>query len=163
MSAPLSDVAAVLGRTPSGLFILTAKNDQGAETGLLASWVQQAGFDPPVFTVAVNRKRYLNDWLAVSPQLAVNCVGESQKDLLGHFGKGFEPEAPAFEGLATARTRSGLPVLADSLGWMAGDVIGSLDAGDHMVYAVRVTEARSGPRLETEKPWVHLRKNGLNY
>ncbi len=163
MSESLSDVAAVLGRIPSGLFILTAKNDAGDETGLLASWVQQASFEPPAFTVAVNKKRYLSDWLSASPRLAVSLLGESQKELLGHFGRGFEPGEPAFEGLAIARTAGGLPVLADSLGWMAGDVTGSVDAGDHLVYAVCITEATGGPRLESETPWVHLRKNGLGY
>ena len=163
MSESLSDVAAVLGRIPSGLFILTAKNDAGDETGLLASWVQQGSFDPPALTVAVNKKRYLSDWLVASPRLAVSLLGESQNDLLGHFGRGFEPGEPAFEGLAIARTADGLPVLEDSLGWLAGDVTGSVDAGDHLVYAVRITDASGGPRLESEKPWVHLRKNGLGY
>lgn len=163
MSDPLSDAGAVLGRTPSGLFILTATDGAGRETGLLASWVQQAGFEPPAFTVAVNKKRYLNDWLAASPRLAVSCVGETQKNLLGHFGRGFAPGEPAFEGLPLARTQSGLPVLADSLGWMAGEILGSMDVGDHIIYAVQITEAQSGLRLNGEKPWVHLRKSGLSY
>ena len=48
-------IGAVLGRVPSGVFILTASDGQGKETGMLASWVQQAGFDPPCDTVAVNQ------------------------------------------------------------------------------------------------------------
>jgi flavin reductase (DIM6/NTAB) family NADH-FMN oxidoreductase RutF len=159
----MDDIAAVLGRTPSGLFVLTAQSPSGDETALLASWVQQAGFDPPAITVAVNKTRYLNDWLAVSPRVAVSVLGESQKKALGHFSRGFEPNEPAFEGHPLARTSDGLPVLADALGWMAGKVTGSLDAGDHLVYAVRITEAAAGPRFATEKPWVHLRKNGLGY
>lgn len=163
MSELLTDVASVLGRIPSGLFILTARNADGDETGLLASWVQQAGFDPPTVTVAVNQSRYLNDWLAESPRVAISVVGESQKQYLGHFGRGFEPGESAFEGLDIARTSGGLPVLADCLGWLSGDVTGSVDAGDHRVYAVTVTESSAGPRLADEKPWVHLRKNGLGY
>lgn len=163
MSDLLSDVATVLGRVPSGLFILTAKGPDGAETGLLASWVQQAGFEPPTLTVAVNKSRYLNDWISESPRVAISVVGESQKRYLGHFGRGFEPDEAAFESLDIARTSDGLPVLSDCLGWMAGDVTGSVDAGDHRVYAVTITESAAGPRLSDEKPWVHLRKNGLGY
>jgi len=163
MSEQLSDVAAVLGRVPSGLFILTAQSPEGDETGLLASWVQQAGFDPPAITVAVNKSRYLNDWLAKSPRVAISVVGESQKEYLGHFGRGFEPGEPAFEGLDIARTSHELPVLADSLGWLAGEVTGSVEAGDHVIYAVRISESSAGPRIADEKPWVHLRKNGLGY
>ena len=47
-------IGPVLGRTPSGVFILTASSGDGQETGMLASWVQQASFDPPAITVAVN-------------------------------------------------------------------------------------------------------------
>ncbi|MCA9090143.1 MAG: flavin reductase [Planctomycetaceae bacterium] len=159
----LDQIAAVLGRTPSGLFIVTARNAEGQETGLLASWVQQAAFDPPAVTVAVNRKRYIHTWLADSPRLAFNLLGESQKNFLGHFGKGFEPGEPAFEGLHIDRTPTGLPVLSDALGWMEGDVIGSLEAGDHIIYLVQLTAAKAGSDLESHKPWVHIRKNGLGY
>ena len=159
----LDEIAAVLGRTPSGLFILTAGDGNGAETGMLASWVQQSGFDPPSVSVAVNRKRYLNDWLAKSPRVVLNLVGESQKQYLGHFGRGFDPGQPAFEELDVARSPCGLPILADALGWMEGEVSAQAEAGDHIVYIVRIETAGAGPALETEKPWVHIRKNGLGY
>lgn len=156
-------LAAVLGRISSGLFILTARNNAGQETGLLASWVQQASFAPPAFTVAVNAKRYLNDWLRESPQVAINIVGESQKQFLGHFGRGFEPDQPAFDGLSIARSPGGLPVLCDALGWLEGRVKQSMSAGDHIVYLVEIQHAGAGAELESMRPWVHTRKNGLGY
>lgn len=163
-STPERDaIAAVLGRTPSGLFILTARNAAGDETGMLASWVQQAGFEPPTVTVAVNRKRYINDWLAESPQVVLNLVGETQKQFLGHFGRGFEPGEPAFEGLNTTPAANGVTALTDALGWLEGSVTGQADAGDHLVYVVEVSAATQGADLETEKPWVHIRKNGFSY
>ncbi len=61
------NLGAVLGRTPSGIFILIAGDGQDNTTGMLASWVQQASFEPPQVTVAVNKKRYINEWLAKSP------------------------------------------------------------------------------------------------
>lgn len=163
MTEATADLAAVLGRVPSGLFVVTASDGSGQSTGMLASWVQQAGFEPPSITVAVKNERYLNDWLKTAPQLAVSIVGESQKNLLGHFAKGFEPGENAFDGLDTAQTASDLPVLSEAVGWLAGEVTGSVDAGDHTIYVVRLTEAGSGPQLGTEPPWIHLRKNGLSY
>ena len=44
----------VLGRVPSGIFILTVGTGDRA-TGMLASWVMQAGFEPPMVTVAVKQ------------------------------------------------------------------------------------------------------------
>ena len=156
-------MAPVLGQIPSGLFILTAADGTGNETGLLASWVQQASFDPPVVTVAVNAKRYLNDWLAASPKLALCLLAETQKEMLGHFGRGFDADQPAFEGLEIERTHNNLPALKDSLGYVEGDVVNHVTAGDHVIYFVELTGAGPGTRSDDEKPYVHIRKNGFGY
>ncbi len=163
-SDPLRErIAPVLGRTPSGIFVLTASDGEGRETGMLASWVQQASFSPPMVSVAVNRRRYLHDWLKKSPHLALSIVAESQSRFLKHFGRGFEPEEPAFEGVNIIRGETGLPVLADALGYLEGRVIGQGEAGDHVVYFVEIIGAGSGENIATHKPMVHIRKNGFNY
>jgi flavin reductase (DIM6/NTAB) family NADH-FMN oxidoreductase RutF len=156
-------IGAVLGQIPSGLFILSARNSQGDETGMLASWVQQAAFDPPAITVAVNRQRYLHDWLVPGAAIALSQVAESQKQLLGHFGRGFEPGVPAFEKIDILRTPRNLAVLADAIGWMEGTIASSVDAADHTVYLVQLSTAGAGKRFAQERPWVHIRKNGLSY
>ena len=59
---PHRQLASALGRIPSGLFILTARRG-AAETGMLASWVQQCAFEPPHLSLAVKRGRPVLDWL----------------------------------------------------------------------------------------------------
>ena len=44
--AEIPPVAQAVGHIPSGLFILTVGRGEAA-TGLLTSFVQQVGFDPP--------------------------------------------------------------------------------------------------------------------
>ncbi|GAB4138061.1 MAG: hypothetical protein Tsb009_05960 [Planctomycetaceae bacterium] len=156
-------IALVLGRIPSGLSILTASDGEGRETGMLASWVQQASFEPPAITIAVHQKRYLNDWLREGAHVAVSLLAESNSNYLKHFGKGFEPEEPAFDGLQIDRSPAGIPVLTDTLGYLEGRVTGHFTPGDHVIYGIEVTAAAVGPLLETGKPFVHLRKNGLGY
>lgn len=156
-------IAAVLGRTPSGVFILTAGDGTGRETGMLASWVQQASFEPPTLSVAVNKKRYLNDWIKSQPKLALSLVGEAQTSLVKHFGRGFEPDEPAFEGLETVRGATGLPVLQEALGYLEGRVTGQIEAGDHIVYLLEVEAAGEGALLSEKRPMVHIRKNGFSY
>lgn len=156
-------IGAVLGRTPSGLFILTACGPDGRTTGMLASWVQQASFDPPAVTVAVNKKRYVNDWLQAGPGVVLNLIGETQKQFLGHFGRGFEPDEAAFDGITITAAGNGAPLLTDALGSLQGTVTGQVDAGDHYIYVVRIDAALRGPALDTERPWVHVRKSGFNY
>jgi flavin reductase (DIM6/NTAB) family NADH-FMN oxidoreductase RutF len=162
--APLREaIGKVLGRTPSGVFILTCTDGAGRETGMLASWVQQAAFEPPMVSVAVNRKRYLHDWLSAAPRVTLNLLGESQGKFLKHFGRGFEPDEPAFEGVATSRTAGGLPVLSDALGHLEGLISSVTEAGDHRLYLIEITSAAAHDELATTKPMVHIRKNGFNY
>ena len=155
-------IGRILGRTPSGIFVLTASDGNGNETGLLVSWVQQASFDPPMITVAVNRERYLHDWLRRAPRMALNLVGESQSQFLKHFGRGFEPGQPAFTGLKTRPGKTGVPVLAAAVGTLEGHVAGQLEAGDHVIYLLEITHACAGDSID-EQPMVHVRKSGYRY
>lgn len=155
----------VLGKTPSGLHILIAGDGNGRTTGMLASWVQQASFEPPAVTVAVNKKRYLNDWLEKSPHVVLNLVAESQNEMLKQFGKGFEPDEPAFEGVETGTAQNGLPTLTRAIGYLEGTVQNKMDAGDHFVYLVELSTAGSAnpESLPSAAPWTHIRKNGFSY
>ena len=90
---PLSDVAVALGRVPSGLFVVTARNSAGEETAFLASWVMQAGFDPPALSVA---------------------VGEDRADSLAEAGRFWRPYT-AIEAVRTGRKGSYLDVPVDPI------------------------------------------------
>lgn len=156
-------IGRVLGRTPSGVYILTATDGQGRSTGMLASWVQQASFEPPAVTVAVNAKRYLNDWLKASPKFGLNLVAEGQSVFLKHFGRGFEPDQPAFEGLQTTESPLGLTVLTETAGYMEGTITGQMQAGDHVIYLLQIESARAKDQITETQPMVHIRKNGFGY
>ena len=152
-------LAAALGRVPSGLFVLTARHG-GRETGMLSSWVQQCSFDPPQLTAAIRKGRDVLDWLTDGAPFVLNILGEGQKSLLGHFGKGFELGEPAFEGLEVRRSDAAPPVLLASHAYLECRVVGRFDAGDHVLIVGRVV---AGALLHHGGPIVHVRKNGLKY
>jgi flavin reductase (DIM6/NTAB) family NADH-FMN oxidoreductase RutF len=154
-----SDIAAVLGRIPSGIFILTVRHN-GLETGMLSSWVMQAGFEPPMVTVAVNRSRYIGEWLDAGAPFVLNVVAEGQKSLLKHFGHGFEPGWPAFEGIEIVRSPRDVPVLTESLGYLECTPVTHVDSSDHRIYLARVEH---GALLHDQPPMTHVRKSGLHY
>lgn len=159
-----STVAQVLGRVPSGIFVLTVGDDSGHETGMLASWVQQASFDPPQVTVAVKRERYVNQWLKRRPFAILNLLGESEKNLLGLFGRGFKEDEPAFHGIELVRgPATGLPALSEALGYLECRAVSQLDAGDHVIHLFEIVNAGAGETLHEEPPMVHVRKSGLSY
>lgn len=154
-----SAIAPILGRLPSGLFIVTARHGD-AETGMLASWVMQAGFEPPMLTIAVSLKRYVNEWLSAGAMFTVNVLAADQRKLLAHFGRGFAPEEPAFNGLSIERTPGGQAVLSDALGHLECLVRGDLASGDHRIVLAEIVAGRLHRESE---PLVHVRNNGLKY
>lgn len=154
------DFDPVLGRVPSGIFILTV-GVGGRATGMLSSWVMQAGFEPPMVSVGVKLGRYVCDWLAEGQPFVLNLVGESQSQLLKHFGKGFEPGANAFEGLAIGHCARGVPILTDCVGYLECEPTGHVDSGDHRIFLAKV--ARGKLHDADVKPMVHIRKSGANY
>jgi flavin reductase (DIM6/NTAB) family NADH-FMN oxidoreductase RutF len=150
----------VLGRIPSGIFILTIGTGARA-TGMLASWVMQAGFEPPMVSVAVKLGRYVCDWLSEGQPFVLNVVADGQKEFLKHFGKGFEPGAPAFEGLQITHCARGVPILSQALGHLECEPAGHVDSGDHRIFLAKVVR---GKLLSADaSPMVHIRKSGANY
>jgi flavin reductase (DIM6/NTAB) family NADH-FMN oxidoreductase RutF len=153
-------MGAALGKVASGIVILTARRgDQ--ETGMLASWVQQASFEPPMITVAVKNGRYLADWIRATGVLAINILGDGQKSFLAHFGKGFAPDEPAFDGMQVERRATGVPILSDSLGFLDCRCAGTIEAGDHTVFLAEVVDG--GLHGDDEQPMVHVRRSGFKY
>jgi flavin reductase (DIM6/NTAB) family NADH-FMN oxidoreductase RutF len=155
-----SDLGAALGRVPSGLFILTVRRD-GRATGMLASWVQQAGFEPPMVSIAFHMDRYVAEWALEAGRFVLNQVPAGNKTLLRHFGKGFAPDEPAFEGVRIAQEHPAGPVLAEALAYLVVEPAGEVTGGDHRVMLGRAVE---GGLIDPEgHPLVHIRQNGLHY
>jgi flavin reductase (DIM6/NTAB) family NADH-FMN oxidoreductase RutF len=150
----------VLGRVPSGIFILTVGVGERA-TGMLSSWVMQAGFEPPMVSVAVKLGRYVCDWLSEGQPFVLNLLGESQTQLMKHFAKGFEPESPAFDGLAIEHCARGVPILAEAIGHLECEPVRHVDSGDHRIFLANVVRGRL--QDAAAKPMIHVRKSGSNY
>jgi flavin reductase (DIM6/NTAB) family NADH-FMN oxidoreductase RutF len=152
-------MTAALGRIPSGLFVLTIRHGE-AETGMLASWVQQCSFEPPQLSIALKRERDVWAWLDEGAVFTVNILDDSQTDMIGHFGRGFALPEPAFAGLAVERSEEGAPVLSEALAYLECRVAGRLNAGDHDLLIGRVV---GGAMLSEGQPMIHVRKNGSHY
>jgi flavin reductase (DIM6/NTAB) family NADH-FMN oxidoreductase RutF len=153
-------MAATLGRIPSGLFVVTAR--QGAlETGMLASWVQQCSFEPPQLSMAVKQGREVLGWLTEGAAFIVNLLDDSQTDMIAHFGRGFRPGDTAFHGLEIKHPEADGPaVLADALGYLVCRVTGRFAAGDHDLVIGYIVGGRI---LNDGHPMVHIRKSGMHY
>ena len=151
--------AAALVRIPSGLFVLTARHGHH-ETGMLASWVQQCSFAPPLVSAAFAKDRWVLDWLTDDAAFTVNVLGEHAKPLIAHFGKGFGPGEAAFEGLEVRRETGAAPVLLAAHAHLDCRVAGRYETGDHVLVIGRVV---GGGVLHDARPATHVRRSGTRY
>jgi len=163
-AADTTQLAAALGRIPSGLFVVTWRA-AGHDRSMLASWVMQAGFEPPLVAIAVARSRDLLAAIGQATPFVVNVLGESQRPLVGRFGKPSGSGEDPFAGLAIERTTTGTVALAEATAWLECRPLeqpasGDVAAGDHVVVLGRVIASRADAE---QQPLVHLRRNGLRY
>jgi len=151
-------IGAAIGMIPSGCSILTVA-DGGRRTGMLASWVQQASFEPLAVSVCVKRGRPAQELIDEAGQFVLNILGENPTAMFKQFGKGFSLDEDAFDGLDVASSEHG-PVLSACVGQLGCRVANKVEAGDHDLYVAVVEAAAVTPNT---KPYVHLRKSGLSY
>ena len=161
--------AAALGRIPSGLFVVTwrvAEDDADpTDRAMLASWIMQGGFVPPLITIAVSATRDLLTAIDQCTPFVVNVLGESQRPRLARFGRPAGPGEDPFAGLAVDRSPAGVVVIPEAIAWLECQAVtqaggGGGQMGDHVIILARVLAAGTGPE---QAPLVHVRRNGLRY
>jgi len=148
-----------LGRIASGVGILTTQHE--SEKGaMLASWFQQCSFDPPMISVAMKKGRAAEGMLKSSEKFVLNILQTGQKDMLGHFGKGFKPGEDPFAGIETRTGEVGAPIMENCLCFLECRVRDIYEAGDHHIFVGEVVNAGT---QEDGQPMVHVRRSGFNY
>jgi flavin reductase (DIM6/NTAB) family NADH-FMN oxidoreductase RutF len=113
-----------------------------------------------MITVAVKQGRYVGDWLTNGEPFVINVVGDGQNELLKHFGRGFEPDAPAFNGLDVQPCGRGVPVLTNAIGHLECEPTSHVDSADHRIFLARVVR---GALHGDAQPMIHVRNSGANY
>ncbi len=162
LSESRSDPAVLaLGRVVGSLCVLTAR--KGDLSGaMIASWVTQASFTPPGFTVAVAKDRAVEALMHIGDRFALNVLAEGRKSgPMKQFLQPFEPGADRFAGLEINESPGEQPLLPDALAWMEATVKQRMECGDHwLIYA----EAIHGGVLDSDgETAVHQRRSGANY
>lgn len=151
---------AALGRVPTGLYIVTAEQDD-TRAGFLASWVCQAGFSPPCVSVGIKQDRPIMRMMSRGFRFAVNILSKEDTAIFGRFAKGFSINDDPFEGSNIARTDDGTPYLADALGYLECSLLRVLEPSTE--HNLVVGQIVGGTMLKEGEPWVHIRKSGASY
>jgi flavin reductase (DIM6/NTAB) family NADH-FMN oxidoreductase RutF len=129
---------------------------------MVASWVSQASFNPPGFTLAVARDRAVEGLLHAGAPFALNLLAAGrEKELMKRFLKPFAPGADRFAGLVMEESPGGQPVLPEALAWLEATVVQRMECGDHWLIYAQVSH---GGLLDAGgTPAVHQRRIGSAY
>ena len=156
-----SVVGAALGAIPSGLFILTAAHEDH-RLGLLVGWVQQASFEPPMVSVALQKGTPIMPLISESRHFALCQLDADDRTLARKFSEAGDLNEDPFLGAAlTKPVLDKLPILASARAYLECEVTCHMDVeGDHDLFIGTVHHAAYQPPFQ---PVVHLRDNGFGY
>ncbi len=101
-------IGKALGKIPSGIHILTTGQGTAA-LAMLASWVQQAGFDPPAVTVAVAKGRPAGAAIHQNQAFVLSILAEGDKELLKKYARGLRRGRIRLRGCRPLRPARGFP------------------------------------------------------
>ncbi|MBW4666375.1 MAG: diflavin flavoprotein [Cyanomargarita calcarea GSE-NOS-MK-12-04C] len=156
---PASNVEQAVGRVVGSLCVVTAKQGE-VSSGMLASWVSQASFNPPGLTIAVAKDRAIEPLTHSGNEFVLNILAEG-KELQKHFIKSYAPGQDRFAGIDIEEAQNGSPILMGALAYLECSVQNRMDVGDHwLVYA----SVNSGKVLNPDAVTaVHHRQSGNHY
>jgi flavorubredoxin/flavin reductase (DIM6/NTAB) family NADH-FMN oxidoreductase RutF len=154
-----------LGRVVGSLCVLTTCKGEGPSRlsgAMVASWVSQASFSPPGFTVAVAKDRAVEALLHIGDHLVLNVLAAGRETgPMKQFLQPFAPGADRFAGLELAATPGGQPILPEALAWLEATVQQRMECGDHWLLYAQVSHG--GVLDGTATTAVHQRRSGANY
>ena len=155
-------IGPAIGRLASGVYIVTV-DVAGKKDGMLATWITQAGFDPPSLVVSVNKQRDILRAMNVGDRFTINVLSNRNMDIFKAFAKPHNDEK--FDGLALKESlqssTSAGPVFAEAVSYIDLKVQSVTEVGDHVLV---VGEVSDGELLNgQDEPMTHLRKDGFKY
>jgi flavin reductase (DIM6/NTAB) family NADH-FMN oxidoreductase RutF len=128
-----------LSKLTYGIYVLTTF--QGSRVnGMIASWVSQVSYDPPLVMVAVHQNRYSHHLLTETGCFALHILSRNQTDLLKRF-KGPDPEAK-FESIQWVKGKLGCPIIDPCIAYMECEVRTTYRPGNHTLFVGEIRDAR---------------------
>jgi flavin reductase (DIM6/NTAB) family NADH-FMN oxidoreductase RutF len=130
----------VLGRFPSGVTVVTTKDEDGSDEGMTVSAFCSVSLDPPLVLICIEKTASAYKALTTAPGFVVNVLSASQEQIARRFSI---IDIDRFEGVGYSRSPNGLAVLDDVLGVIECATFAMHDAGDHTIIVGEVEAARA--------------------
>lgn len=143
------------GKMTYGIYVLTTFHEKTVN-GMVASWVSQVSYAPPLIMVAVHPNRYSHNLIEESGHFALHVLAQDQADLLKRF-KRPDPTAK-FASVPWNRGKTGCPILSSCLAYMECEVKAIYSPGNHTLF---IGEVKDAQRFSDEVPLSTLDYGGV--
>jgi flavin reductase (DIM6/NTAB) family NADH-FMN oxidoreductase RutF len=126
---------------PYGLYVLTARDADGAPHAATINWVTQTSFAPPLVTMGIKADSGVYAALKATGKGVLNILGKGQQKAAYTFFKPVEVDGTTLSGEAAHDGGNGVPILDSVPAALECTVIQIVEQGDHHVVIVEVTDA----------------------
>lgn len=127
------------GQFATGITVITTSHNKNP-FGFTANSFTSVSLDPQIVLFCLKTESVTNIAFQKSKRFAINILSERQEDVSTTFANPKNSQKERFDTVALAM--HDLPVLKETLGYMAGEIIQTHEVGDHMVYYGQVTDGK---------------------
>jgi flavin reductase (DIM6/NTAB) family NADH-FMN oxidoreductase RutF len=146
LSVSEDEFRAVLGRFPSGVTVVTTRDESGSDQGMTVSAFCSVSLRPPLILISIEKGASAYAALTTASGFVVNVLSARQEQVARRFAI---VDIDRFEGVGFTRSAQGFPVLDDVLGVIECTRYRLYDGGDHTIIIgeVEAMRAESGTPL----------------
>lgn len=149
---------------PYGIYVLTAKANDGEIAAATVNWVTQTSFDPPLVAIGVKADSGAYATLKKAGSFALNCLGKGQQGAAFTFFKPVEVEDGKISGEAYRDGSTGAPILESAPACVEFKVAEIVERGDHHIVVGEAVDVHAAAAIDgrPDDAILHMRDLGDN-
>ncbi len=132
-----------LGAFPTGVTIVTTRDEAGAPVGMTANSFSSVSLDPPLILWSIMRSALSFETFMRASTFAVNILGEGQQDISNRFAR---PGGDKFASVKFENGLGGAPLFPGCAAQFECQMHNQFDGGDHVILVGEVKTFRHWDR-----------------
>ena len=125
----------VMGAFPSGVTVITTHGTSGP-VGFTCQSFTSVSLDPPLVSFSIARTSQSLPSVQTHGRVVINFLSADQQHLSAQFARSGSDKWQGVEWAGAPETDA--PLIAGVTGWVTGDIEREIEAGDHLIFLVRV-------------------------
>jgi len=138
MPVTSDEFRSALSRFPSGITVVTMRDNEGRFHGITVSAFCSLSLEPPRVLVCIEKTTGSHEALLESQAFVVNMLNADQREMSERFASTIENK---FDGMDLETGLDGIPILLGCIANLECRVTNSFDGGDHSIFVGEIEKA----------------------